>query len=152
MTIEFENPVNGRKEPISLSELLVLIAERGQDYWNSPTNNSTAMLRRVVAHSDTPMIERLVFTKSDRAGFHFEFQRFWPATGLQEYWFCVGSADLETMITLGVAGEGTQLPAALFVDDACAARVVTHFFVHGGMAPTEKWIDTKDVKLDEPDW
>lgn len=152
----FTSPEDGGNTDAVLADILGLMRERGEDYWNCPDGSGFAGLSYFPeGNGNEPgMIAGLDFTRINRLGFHF-FYRYEcadlhsPYYREPEYFCSFAGVPLTKRSRVGWAGEGRLIFDALFVDLSTAEAVVREFISTGGRAPTVGWIGAGEVRRAE---
>jgi hypothetical protein len=141
--------------PPGAVELVRLMRERGEDYWNDAEDGPGFKCLYYYPEgrgSEAGCTAKLVFTKKDRHGFHFwlHYPESWVDSPyyreLKSYYSC-SAPELQEWVGVGDSHEGQRrIFTGLFVPVEDAVEVVRDFVRSGERSPRIQWVDGRFIR------
>ena len=132
-----------------------LMRERAEDYWNDPDGSGFADLSFYADGKAAGCTSKLVFTKSDRHGFHFWLSYPVRVVSSPHYrkpnsYFSCSAPDLKDVVPVRDSHEGPRsIFTGLFIPVDAAIEVVREFVRSGGMSDRTQWLTGQVVRAAE---
>jgi hypothetical protein len=144
--------------PPGADEVVRLMQERGEDYWNDAEDGpgfKSLYYYPEGRGSEVGCTSKLVFTKLDRHGFHFWLHHEGLELGSpydreEESYFSCSDPELQEWVGVGDSHEGRRpIFTGLFVPVEDAVEVVREFVRSGERSPRIRWVDGRFVRAAE---
>jgi len=144
-TLVFDSPTGSVVYYPVLTEILDLVRDKGEEYWNSLADSGFASLHYF---RDKEEVASLVFSKKDGYGFHLKFIEEPTSRKRRKEYLSVGGDNYEDVAVLHLSGNPLRLPRALFVTDDQMEQTLRTFFQGGTRGTHEFWVPLCDIKWD----